>query len=160
MKDIKSIICAGALALSLSGCQLLSDRDNQIAGATIIGAGAGMLLAAELYSTGTGGALAMFTLGTVGAATGYYRAKELLPQEKQAFNDAAYRSLGSAAIGETVTWRDPETGNHGSFTPTREFIDKQGRTCRDLRSSITVRDDTATTNAAACRLHDSAWQAA
>ncbi|HAA91153.1 MAG TPA: hypothetical protein DCE33_01820 [Rhodospirillaceae bacterium] len=160
MKDIKPIVCAGALALSLSACQLLGDRDNQIAGATIAGTGAGVLLAAELYGTGTGGALAMFALGTVGAATGYYLAKKLLPQEKQAFNAAAYRSLENAKIGETVTWRDAETGNHGSFTPTREFTDKQGRVCRQLKSSITVHSDTANTEKAACRLHDSAWQAA
>ena len=68
MKPIKSIIAAGTIALSISGCQVLTDRDNKVAGATIVGSGAGALLAAELYGVGTGGALAMFLLGSAGAA--------------------------------------------------------------------------------------------
>lgn len=112
---------------------------------SIISAGAGPLLAAELYGIGTSGALAMFSLGSAGAVAGYYLAKELIPPQKQAFNDAAYRSLENAAIGETVVWRNAETGNHISFTPTKEFTDKQGRTCRRLQSKITVGAETATT---------------
>ena len=158
VKPIKSIIAAGTIALSISGCQVLTDRDNKVAGATIVGSGAGALLAAELYGVGTGGALAMFLLGSAGAAAGYYLAQELLPEEKQALNDAAYRSLENASIGETVFWRDIETGNHGSFVPTQEFVDKQGRTCRNLQTQITVRKQTMTSTASACRLHDSAWQ--
>ena len=84
VKPIKSLIVAGTIALSISGCQVLTDRDNKIAGATIVGSGAGALLAAELYGVGTGGALAMFLLGSAGAAAGYYLAQELLPEEKQA----------------------------------------------------------------------------
>ena len=84
--------------------------------------------------------------------------QELLPEEKQALNDAAYRSLENASIGETVFWRDNETGNHGSFVPTQEFVDKQGRTCRNLQTQITVRKQTMTSTTSACRLHDSAWQ--
>ena len=148
------------MTLSISGCQVLTDRDNKIAGATIVGSGAGALLAAELYGVGTGGALAMFLLGSAGAAAGYYLAQELLPEEQKAFNDAAYRSLENASIGEKINWRDNETGNHGNFVPTKEFVDKQGRTCRQLQTQITVRKETITSTASACRLHDSAWQSA
>ena len=158
MKSLKSIIFASIIVIAVSGCQILSDRDNKIAGASIIGSGAGALLAAELYGVGTGGALAMFFLGSAGAAAGYYLAQELLPEEKQALNKAAYRSLEKASIGETISWHDKETGNFGSFKPTKEFTDKKGRICRSFETNITVNKETMTSFASACRLHDSAWQ--
>ena len=155
---MKSIFYAGVIALSVSGCQLLNDRDNQVAAATITGAGAGILLAAGLYGSGTPGVIAMLGLGATGAAGGYYLAQELLPQEKEALNNAAYKSLESTKVGETVNWHDKNTGNFGAFTPTREFSDTQGRQCRTLESRITVGKDTANSEATACRIDDSAWR--
>ena len=155
---MRSILYAGALAVSLSGFQVLTDRDNQTAAATIVGAGAGILLASELYGTGTGGAIAMLGFGTLGAAGGYYLAQQLLPQEQQAMSYAAYRSLQSTPVGETVNWQDPDTGNSGTFTPLRAYVDNQRRPCRELRTTLSVGPETSKGRTTVCRISDTAWR--
>jgi surface antigen len=156
---MKSILYAIALSVTLSGCQVLTDRDNKLAASTILGAGTGILMASQIYGSGSGGAIAMVFMGAAGATGGYYLAQELLPPEKEAFGEAAYKSLESSKIGETVSWRNEHTGNSGSFTPTQDFTDKQGRRCRTFKSSITVHSETANSEASACRITDSAWRA-
>jgi surface antigen len=157
---MRATLFAGAVALALSGCQVASDRDNRIAAATIVGAGAGILLASELYGTSTGGAIAMLGFGTLGAAGGYWLAQSLLPEEKQAMSEAAYRSLEQTPVGKTVRWQDADTGNSGSFTPLRAYVDKQGRRCRDLQSTVSVGAETRTSQSSVCRISDTAWQVA
>ena len=56
---MKSILYAIALSVTLSGCQVLTDRDNKLAASTILGAGTGILMASQIYGSGSGGAIAM-----------------------------------------------------------------------------------------------------
>ena len=156
---MKSILCASAFLVALCGCQVASDRDNKLASSTILGAAAGVIIASQFYGSGSGGAIAKIFIGTAGAITGYHLALKLLPPEKESVAQAAYKSLESSKIGETVSWHNEDTGNSGTFTPTRDFTDKRGRRCRNFKSSITVNKETSNSKASACRITDSAWRA-
>ncbi|MBO44437.1 MAG: hypothetical protein CMM28_12000 [Rhodospirillaceae bacterium] len=156
---MKSILCVSAVLVALCGCQTTTDRDNKLAASTILGAATGIIIASQFYGSGSSGAIAKIFIGTAGAIGGYYLAQELLPPEKEALAEAAYKSLESSKIGETVSWHNEDTGNSGTFTPTREFTDKRGRRCRNFKSSITVNMETANSKASACRITDSAWRA-
>ena len=74
-------------------------------------------------------------------------------------NKQGFKSLESSKIGETVSWHNEDTGNSGTFTPTRDYTDKRGRRCRNFKSSITVNKETSNSKASACRITDSAWRA-
>ena len=113
-------MAVGILMLALAGCSTASDRDNIVATSTIFGAVAGALLGYELLGSGTGRFFTAALFGAGGAAGAYFAAQKFLPAEMAQINDAGYESLATLPIGATSEWANAETGNSGSFTPTRE----------------------------------------
>ena len=55
---------------------------------------------------------------------------------------AAQQSLEGQRSGSTQGWKNPDSGNSGTFTPTRTYQDGSGQYCREYRQTITVGDRT------------------
>ena len=147
------------LVLALGGCDL-GDRDNKIALSTLLGVGVGGVIG--WFGSGSSSFGYQFLHAGIfaggGGVTGYYLAKYLLPPDRDKLESTAYNALNNGKSGETVAWGDKATGTWGTFTPTRDFTDRDGRSCRDYVATINVRGESGKIEESACRLDDGAWR--
>ena len=151
-KRMRKLIIVGVsvLALSLSAC---AGREKTTIGAAA-GAAGGGLLAAALGGGATGIAAGVLLGGLAGGAAG-----NLLDN---ADREAAYRAqqnaLETQRSGQATTWRNPDSGNSGTFTPQAAFQDSSGQYCREFQQTITVDGKTQTAYGLACRQPDGTWK--
>ena len=69
----------------------------------------------------------------------------------------AQASLENSRSGRASEWRNPDSGNSGTITPTRTF-EEDGQYCREYRQTVTVGDETETLYGTACRQPDGSWK--
>ena len=128
-----------------------------VATSTIFGAIVAGFLGYELIGSGTGRWFSAALFGAGGAAGAYYAAQKRLPDDMAQMNDAGYKSLAMSPIGETSEWRNLETGNSGSFTPTREFLSRDGQPCRELTAVISVEGEEHEMRQTVCQTVEGTW---
>lgn len=109
-----------------------------------IGGGSGRIVAAGV------GAL-------VGGLIGHQVAT-LLDENDRKAAAAAEQQARTAPIGESVTWSNPDTGNHGTVVATSEGIANDGRTCREFRHTVTVEGRAEDAFGTACLGSDGEWE--
>ncbi len=145
------VSCAGLLVLLPA--LLLGCGPKATVGGLAGGAGGG-LLAAAITSNPAGIAAGVILGGLAGGAIG----DALDQRDKELAMKAAQQSLEAKQTGSTQAWKNPDSGNSGSFTPTRTYQDGSGQYCREYRQTITVGDKTEKAFGTACRQADGSWK--
>lgn len=158
-KQFSRIFTTVALAIAVlaaGGCAE-QDRYGPKQGiGTLGGAALGGLLGSQ-FGSGTG-KLATTAAGVlIGALAGSEVGKSLDRADRAAANRAVNQAH-TAPIGETITWRNPESRNHGTVTPVREGTSDSGRYCREFQQSVTVAGKTQQGYGIACRQPDGTWR--
>lgn len=151
--NARIIIPAVLSAFVLVGCSE-GAGDKQTFG-TVGGAIAGGVLGAQfgggtgqLIATGVGTLLGAWAGSEIGASLD--RADEAYAQQ------AAQRSLESAPTGTPTQWRNPDSGNYGTVTPTNT-VPRGNSYCRDFTQTIYVEGRSETATGTACRNPDGTW---
>lgn len=142
-----ALVPALAMILALGAC----GGPNQTAG-TLAGGAAGGLLGAQF---GKGAAVGLGVLA--GSLAGGSLGKSLDSADRMAALGAEQRAYGSP-IGDTVTWVNPQSGNRGSVTPTRDGYSTGGSYCREFQQIITVGGEQKRGFGTACRQADGSWK--
>ena len=70
----------------------------------------------------------------------------------------AQQSLEYGRTGQSAGWQNPDSGNSGSFTPTRTYQQPGGQYCREYQQQIVVGGEKQTSYGTACRQPDGTWQ--
>ena len=156
----KSIVLALILSLGLSGCftdDQQGGNKNSLAAGAVVGAVVGGLIGYNLIGKGDGRWIGALLMGAAGAAGGYWAADYLTNQDKMAMQKSAHDSLSYASTGETVTWKGESSETHGSFTPTRTYLNNQGQICRDFEITLSAGEDTREGSQTACRKETGDW---
>lgn len=140
--------------VSLGACQHYGQKE---AGGTLIGAGLGGLLGSQ-FGGGTGKlvttALGVAAGGLIGNHIG-----QSLDRADQAYLYQASERAQTAPVGETITWSNPQSGNYGSVTPTREGVQPStGAYCREYQQDIVVGGKRQQGYGQACRQPDGSWK--
>ena len=154
----RRIVKLGALlivlpAVTLAGCESARFGEKTGIGAALGAAGGGLLGAAA--NGGTTGILAGVLLGGLaGGAIG----NTLEQEDRRLAQQNAQLALERMRAGQTVTWQNPDSGNSGSFTPTRTFQTSGGTFCREYQQTITVGGQRENGFGTACRQPDGNWQ--
>ncbi|MGE4220075.1 MAG: RT0821/Lpp0805 family surface protein [Alphaproteobacteria bacterium] len=146
------------VVLAVAGCTSMN-RENKLAAGAVIGATLGAAMGWSMFS-GTGDvarSLWAVGFGALGGYAGHYIADRLVPADETEMHKAAYESLEVAPLGASTAWRNDQTGHAGSFTTTRAYTAKDGRTCRDFTANVTIDAETAALPQTACRRQDGAW---
>ncbi|MCB1783949.1 MAG: hypothetical protein KDI13_08120 [Alphaproteobacteria bacterium] len=141
---------------TLSACQTLENTGNK----QIVGTGSGAVLGGLLGSTigsGTGKHWAIGAGVLLGALVGSEIGKSL-DQADLAYANQANTKAYNAPVGETVTWNNPESGNYGTITPTKDGYSSSGRYCREYQQTINVGGREQTAYGQACRQPDGSWE--
>jgi surface antigen len=146
------------LALGIASCEM-GDRENKRALATLLGMGAGSVIA--YYGVGGDFAdkfIAASLVGAGGAAVGYYLSERLLPHDREKLNSTAFKALDEAERGQSISWGEKGVGAWGTFKPVRDYIGDGGKNCRSYVATINIEDETQKIEEAACRLESGGWQ--
>jgi surface antigen len=71
---------------------------------------------------------------------------------------AASQALESTPSGQSVTWRNPDSGNSGVVTPVRSYQTSTGQYCREFTYTITTGGEKHQSSGTACRQPDGSWK--
>ena len=147
-----------ALPLALGACEgggFGGMGQKQTIGA--LGGAAAGGLAGSAIGSGSGQLLAVGAGALLGGLLGSQIGKSLDAKDEEYAADAVERA-SVAPVGETVSWRNPDSGNFGTVTPTRDATAGDGRPCREYRTTINVEGKAEQGTGIACRNADGTWQ--
>jgi surface antigen len=118
------------------------------------GAAAGGLLAAALGGRGAGIAAGVILGGLLGGAIG----DRLDAADREQANRTAQHAFEATPSGTRSSWRNPDSGNSGSITPTRTYQTASGQYCREYQTTVTVGGEPQKSFGTACREPDGNWR--
>lgn len=153
-KKILSATLVGFLFLLTSCAEQGGPLTKQSVG-TVMGAAGGAALGSTM---GKGkGNVAMIALGTLaGAAVGSSVGASLDKIDQQYQTNTSQNALETYKTGQTAAWRNPDSGNSGTITPTRTYQEASGY-CREYTQTISVGGKTEKAYGKACRQSDGSW---
>ncbi|MBI1328088.1 MAG: glycine zipper 2TM domain-containing protein [Alphaproteobacteria bacterium] len=140
-------------SLALAGCETGGKKQT-------IGTGAGAILgglAGSQFGSGKGQLVAV-GVGTLLGALAGSEIGQSLDRADMMYAQQAQQRAYNAPVGQSISWNNPESGNYGTYTPTRNGTDAAGRYCREYRQTINVGGRSETAVGTACENPDGTWQ--
>jgi surface antigen len=110
--------------------------------AAIAGASSGWIVASALAG------------GLLGGAIGHH----LDNKDKQLAAEAAARAFETNRTGQPAAWKNPDSGNSGTITPTKTYQGGGGQYCREYRQEVVIGGEKQQAYGTACRQPDGSWQ--
>jgi len=147
-RKVALLLCCAFLAISCTNV-----GPNAAMGAAT-GAAAGGLIGAAAGGGAEDIAAGVLLGGLLGGAIGNsldQRDREMAYRNNQ-------RALEANRVGQASTWRNPDSGHSGSFTPTRTYESSQRQYCREYQQTIVVGGESQKAYGRACRQPDGSWQ--
>ena len=153
---IRVVIAAAAIALTTAACENSSLGGTKQTIGTLGGAAAGGLFGAQ-FGSGSGQLAATAAGALLGAFIGSEIGRTMDEVDRQKAQ-TAYQKATVAPVGETITWSNPNTGNKGTVTPTREGTSTTGAYCREFQQTVIIGGKEEQAYGVACRQPDGAWE--
>ena len=124
---------------------------------TLVGAGVGALAGSQI-----GGGTGKLAAVAIGALLGGYAGNEIGTSldraDKLAANRAAQQAR-TAPIGQTINWNNPQSGNSGTITPTRQGTNATtGAYCREFHQTVKIGGRMTEAFGTACQQPDGSWR--
>ena len=151
LKRILTLVVVIVVAIALTGCETTGPK-TALGG--LGGAAAGGLLAAAVGGNAAGIAAGTILGGLVGGAIG----NSLDAADRQYASQAAQNALETSPSGTSVAWRNPDSGNAGTITPTYTYQVTSGQYCREYQQSVVIGSEEHTSYGTACRQPDGSWK--
>lgn len=154
----RAVVVALAAALGLTGCATGNGgpQMNKETVGTVLG-GVGGAVIGSAFGSGTGRLVGVAAGALAGAWLGNQIGASLDKADRTAMERASQQAT-TAPIGQTISWRNPDSGNSGTVTPTREGTSSSGEYCREFQQSVTVGGKTEQAYGTACRQPDGSWK--
>ena len=153
---IKMLVVAVLIAFTTAACENSQYGTKQTIGA-LGGAAAGGLLGAQI-----GGGSGQLAATAAGALLGALVGSEIgrsMDEVDRMRADQAYGQAQDAPIGETIAWDNPDTGNYGSVTPTKQGTKAStGEYCREFQQTVVIGGEQEDAYGVACRQPDGTWE--
>jgi surface antigen len=141
------------LTFLVSGCQTMADNPKSTLGAAMGAAGGGLIASAA--GGGAAGVVGGVLLGgLLGGAIG----NALDQRDKEMAYKAAQDAFENQPSGEASTWRNPDSGNSGTITPTRTYQEPSGEYCREYTQKVMIGGEEHESYGTACRQPDGQWK--
>ncbi len=153
MRPYRTLIVAAA-ALTLAACQTTGNK--QTAGMLVGGAVGGLL--GSTIGHGSGQLVATAAGTFVGALVGSEIGRGMDRTDRLYAERASHDALETAPTGGQIAWNNPDSGNHGSVTPTRTYQTGSGQYCREYQQTVVVGGETQHAYGTACRQPDGSWR--
>lgn len=154
--NLRRFFSLSLVVVMLAGCQSAQDNPKQTIG-TLIGAGLGALAGSQIG--GGKGQLVAVAIGALGGAyLGSELGKSLDAADKAYAQQNAQDGLEYNKTGQASAWRNPDSGNQGTFTPTNTYQTAAGENCREFETTIFVDGEQETGTGRACRQPGGTWK--
>ena len=151
---MKKIIAVTVLAVALSGCQSMGNKET---GGMLGGAALGGLVGSQ-FGGGSGAAIATTVGVFLGGMAGRSIGASMDANDKQQMGSTFQTALERAPTNQPVEWSNPETGNSGVTVPTSTHKQPDGRYCREYQHKIRVAGELSHSYGTACRQVDGTWE--
>jgi surface antigen len=152
MKNISKLLFVIFTLIALQSCQNM----NKQSGGTLIGGVAGGLLGSQ-FGKGEGQLLATGIGALAGAFVGNEIGKSMDEQDKLLAERSSRQALEYSPSGNSTEWKNPDSGNYGSITPTKTFKE-QGQYCREYTQEVVIGGEKKKAYGKACRQPDGNWK--
>lgn len=153
--NIRSKFAIGLLALAMvTGCT--DGMGTKQTFGTLGGAATGAVIGSQ-FGKGDGRVAAT----AIGTLLGAFAGSEIgasLDRADQAAASQAMNQAYVAPVGQTIRWNNPQSGNNGAITTTRDGYSSAGSYCREYQQTITVGGRQQTAYGTACQNQDGTWQ--
>ena len=153
---IKILIAATAIALLTAACTQDGRYGTKQTIGALGGAAAGGLLGAQV-GKGSGQLAATAAGALLGALVGSEIGRSMDEVDRMKA-EQAYGQATTAPVGQQITWDNPNTGNSGTVTPTREGTASNGEYCREFQQTVVIGGKTEDAYGVACRQPDGSWE--
>ena len=148
MRYVLTILAMMAtLTLGITACT--NEQSGQVIGGILGGA------AGSQVGSGRGRMVAT----VAGAIAGGYIGGNIGRSMDETDRLKAQHSLEYNRTHESSSWRNPDSGNNYTVTPTRTWQTDSGRYCREYTTEAIIDGRTETVYGTACRQADGSWQA-
>ena len=151
----KSALAVLTASVLLVACQPQNWGGGEQFG-TLGGAAAGGLIGSQI-GHGSGNAAATLTGVLLGGFIGNQMGGYIDDKDRQAASRAETRAY-TAPVGQQITWNNPENGNSGTITPTRDGYASNGAYCREFQQTIVVGGKQQQAYGKACQQPDGSWK--
>ncbi len=121
-------------------------------GGGIIGALLGAATGTQL-GKGSGRTAAILGGAVLGAVVGGHIGQQMEETDRR----QSQQVLESVPTGQSVSWRNPDTGNQYQVTPTRTYQKASGQNCRDYMTWVFIDGYEEQVQGTACRTSDGKW---
>jgi len=78
--------------------------------------------------------------------------------DRAAYNQASQQAMETAQPGQSLPWRNPQSGNSGTITPSNYYQNANGQYCREYSQTIVVGGQRQDGYGKACRQPDGTWK--
>lgn len=162
MKTFKTIACLSLSALLLTACAQQGPGGqrqgiNKSDVGTLLGAGVGAALGSNVgKGSGRTAAIAVGTL--LGAGLGREVGASMDRADMMYYRQTSQKALETVSSGQSLPWKNPESGHHGTVTPMNYYQTASGQYCREYQQSITVGGQSHEGYGVACRQPDGSWE--
>jgi len=148
-------LAVAMIAVPLVACQGMQNNPKQVVG-TLIGTGLGALVGSQVGG-GTGKLAAVAIGALAGAWAGREIGTSLDRTDKMHAKRTAIDSLEYNQIGQEKSWKNPDSGNSGTFTPTHTYKTESGQDCRKFKTTLYIDGNQEPGTGRACRQADGTW---
>ena len=153
---IRNIAVVTVIAVGLAACGGTGPGPKQTGGALL--GGVGGAVAGAQFGQGTGQLAAVAAVTLLGALIGSEVGSTLDKPYKAAMAQTTQSSLETAPTGSPATWRNPDSGNYGTVTPTNTYQNTSGQYCREFSQTVNIGGRSEEAYGTACRQPDGTWQ--
>jgi surface antigen len=94
----------------------------------------------------------------LGAALGSSLGASLDKADMAMYNQTSQRALETSQPGQSLPWKNPQTGNSGTITPSNYYQNSSGQYCREYTQTIVIGGKREQGHGTACRQPDGSWQ--
>ena len=112
------------------------------------------------HNIGGGSGKTIATIGgtLLGAYLGNSVGSSLDNADMAAYHEASQRALETAQPGQSLPWKNAQTGNYGTVTPKSYYKNQAGEYCREYTQTLVVGGKKQDGYGTACRQPDGSWQ--
>lgn len=140
-------------SLALTGCE--TGGTKQTVG-TLLGGAGGAALGSQ-FGKGNGQLVGVAAGALLGAFIGNQVGSSLDKADQMYANKSAQQAFENGRSGQSSSWRNPDSGNSGTITPTRTY-QQNNSYCREFTQTVTVGGHKQEAYGTACRQPDGSWQ--
>lgn len=142
----------GNPSAGVGGTGITKENIGMVAGAL------GGAFAAKDIGKGSGNTLAIAGGTLLGGLVGSSIGASLDKADMAYYNSSTQNALEQTSTGVTSSWRNPDSGNSGTITPTKYYQTGSGTHCREFTQTIMIGGKSETGVGTACRQPDGSWR--